>query len=36
VLRERRSFKPGDRERLKPDVALVQLFEPAAGKRLGG
>ena len=28
--------RPGDRVRLKPDVALVHLFDPATGKRLNG
>jgi multiple sugar transport system ATP-binding protein len=34
VFRERHAFKPGDRVRLKPEVAMVHLFDPATGKRL--
>jgi multiple sugar transport system ATP-binding protein len=36
VFRERYQFKPGDRLRLKPDVALVHLFDQTTGKRLNG
>jgi multiple sugar transport system ATP-binding protein len=36
VFRERHPFRPGDRVRLKPDVALVHLFDPASGERLNG
>ena len=34
VFRERHKFEPGDRVRLKPDPALVHLFDEATGKRL--
>ena len=34
VFRERHRFEPGDRVRLKPDPALVHLFDEATGKRL--
>jgi multiple sugar transport system ATP-binding protein len=34
VFRERHSFKPGDKIRLKPDPHLVHLFDEASGKRL--
>ena len=34
VFRERHQFKPGDRVRLKPDPALVHLFDETSGKRL--
>src|ERR1700751_5084709 len=34
VFRERHQFKPGDKVRLKPDPALVHLFDDATGKRL--
>jgi multiple sugar transport system ATP-binding protein len=34
VFRERYQFNPGDRVRLKPDPALVHLFDEATGKRL--
>jgi multiple sugar transport system ATP-binding protein len=34
VFRERHQFNPGDRIRLKPDPALVHLFDEATGKRL--
>jgi len=34
VFRERHKFKPGDKIRLKPDPALVHLFDDATGKRL--
>jgi multiple sugar transport system ATP-binding protein len=36
VFRERHPFRPGNRVRLKPEVALVHLFDPATGKRLNG
>ena len=35
VFRERHKLKPGDKVRLKPDPALVHLFDQATGKRLG-
>src|SRR6202012_4439937 len=34
VFRERHTFKPGDKVRLKPDPALVHLFDEGTGKRL--
>jgi multiple sugar transport system ATP-binding protein len=34
VFRERHSFKPGDKIRLKPDPGLVHLFDAPSGKRL--
>ena len=34
VFRERHQFKPGEKIRLKPDPALVHLFDDATGKRL--
>jgi multiple sugar transport system ATP-binding protein len=34
VFRERHQFNPGDRVRLKPDPALVHLFDETTGKRL--
>src|SRR5215510_3726690 len=34
VFRERHQFNPGDKVRLKPDPALVHLFDEASGKRL--
>jgi len=34
VFRERHKFKPGDKIRLKPDPALVHLFDDVTGKRL--
>jgi multiple sugar transport system ATP-binding protein len=34
VFRERHQFKPGEKIRLKPDPALVHLFDGATGKRL--
>jgi multiple sugar transport system ATP-binding protein len=34
VFRERHQFKPGDKVRLKPNPALVHLFDEATGKRL--
>jgi multiple sugar transport system ATP-binding protein len=34
VFRERHSFRPGDRIRLKPDPRLVHLFDEPTGKRL--
>jgi multiple sugar transport system ATP-binding protein len=34
VFRERHSFKPGDKIRLKPDPRLVHLFDAPTGKRL--
>jgi multiple sugar transport system ATP-binding protein len=34
VFRERHPFKPGDRIRLKPNPALVHLFDEETGKRL--
>ena len=34
VFRERHEFKPGDKVRLKPDPALVHLFDETTGKRL--
>ena len=34
VFRERHQFNPGDKIRLKPDPALVHLFDEATGKRL--
>ncbi|MGC1318946.1 MAG: sn-glycerol-3-phosphate ABC transporter ATP-binding protein UgpC [Pseudolabrys sp.] len=34
VFRERHQFKPGDKIRLKPDPALVHLFDDVTGKRL--
>jgi multiple sugar transport system ATP-binding protein len=34
VFRERHQFKPGDKIRLKPDPALVHLFDGPTGKRL--
>jgi multiple sugar transport system ATP-binding protein len=34
VFRERYQFRPGDKVRLKPDPALVHLFDEATGKRL--
>jgi multiple sugar transport system ATP-binding protein len=34
VFRERHQFKPGEKIRLKPDPALVHLFDEATGKRL--
>jgi multiple sugar transport system ATP-binding protein len=36
VFRERHQFNPGDKIRLKPDPALVHLFDEATGKRLNG
>jgi multiple sugar transport system ATP-binding protein len=34
VFRERHKFEPGDKVRLKPDPALVHLFDEVSGKRL--
>jgi multiple sugar transport system ATP-binding protein len=34
VFRERHTFKPGDKIRLKPDPNLVHLFDEATGERL--
>jgi multiple sugar transport system ATP-binding protein len=34
VFRERHQFNPGDRVRLKPNPALVHLFDETTGKRL--
>jgi len=34
VFRERHSFKPGDKIRLKPDPQLVHLFDEPSGQRL--
>jgi multiple sugar transport system ATP-binding protein len=34
VFRERHKFEPGDKVRLRPDPALVHLFDEASGKRL--
>jgi multiple sugar transport system ATP-binding protein len=34
VFRERHKFKPGDKIRLRPDPALVHLFEGTTGSRL--
>ncbi|MGA2129176.1 MAG: sn-glycerol-3-phosphate ABC transporter ATP-binding protein UgpC [Xanthobacteraceae bacterium] len=34
VFRERHQFKPGERIRLRPDPALVHLFDAPSGKRL--
>ncbi len=34
VFRERHEFNPGDKIRLKPDPALVHLFDETTGKRL--
>ena len=34
VFRERHRFEPGHRIRLKPDPALVHLFDEATGARL--
>jgi len=34
VFRERHKLKPGDKIRLKPDPALVHLFDQTSGKRL--
>jgi multiple sugar transport system ATP-binding protein len=34
VFRERYKFEPGDKVRLKPDPALVHLFDEETGKRL--
>ena len=34
VFRERHLFNPGDKVRLKPDPALVHLFDDSTGKRL--
>jgi multiple sugar transport system ATP-binding protein len=34
VFRERHQFNPGDKVRLKPDPALVHLFDETTGKRL--
>src|SRR3954451_5590553 len=34
VFRERHQFNPGDKVRLKPDPALVHLFDDTTGKRL--
>jgi multiple sugar transport system ATP-binding protein len=34
VFRERHQFSPGDKVRLKPDPALVHLFDETTGKRL--
>jgi multiple sugar transport system ATP-binding protein len=34
VFRERHQFQPGEKIRLKPDPALVHLFDEATGKRL--
>ncbi len=34
VFRERHKFEPGDKVRLRPDAALVHLFDEATGKRL--
>jgi multiple sugar transport system ATP-binding protein len=34
VFRERHQFNPGDKVRLKPDPALVHLFDEATGKRM--
>jgi len=34
VFRERRRFRPGDKIRLKPDLALVHLFDGTTGQRL--
>src|SRR4029450_7805786 len=35
VFRERHKFEPGDKIRLKPDPALVHLFDEASGKQIG-
>jgi multiple sugar transport system ATP-binding protein len=34
VFRERHTFEPGDRIRLKPNPSLVHLFDESTGKRL--
>jgi multiple sugar transport system ATP-binding protein len=34
VFRERHQFNPGDKVRLKPDPALIHLFDETTGKRL--
>jgi multiple sugar transport system ATP-binding protein len=34
VFRERHSFQPGDKIRLKPDPRLVHLFDETSGKRI--
>ena len=34
VFRERHTFNPGDKVRLKPDPSLVHLFDDGTGKRL--
>jgi len=34
VFRERHSFQPGEKIRLKPDPRLVHLFDETSGKRL--
>jgi multiple sugar transport system ATP-binding protein len=34
VFRERHQFNPGDKIRLKPDPALVHLFDETTGKRM--
>ena len=34
VFRERHTFKPGDKVKLKPDPDVVHLFDEATGKRL--
>jgi multiple sugar transport system ATP-binding protein len=34
VFRERHAFKPGEKIRLRPDPALVHLFDAPTGKRL--
>jgi multiple sugar transport system ATP-binding protein len=34
VFRERHQFNPGDKVKLKPDPALVHLFDDATGKRI--
>lgn len=36
VFRERHRFKPGDTIRLRPDPALVHLFDAGSGKRIAG
>jgi multiple sugar transport system ATP-binding protein len=34
VFRERHTFQPGDRVRLRPDVSLVHMFDQTTGNRL--
>jgi len=36
VFRERHSFQPGEKIRLKPDQRLVHLFDETSGNRLNG